>query len=88
MLLPVKTCVLEGHPSEIPYGVARASGHHVVAGLARLQHPPHRVGELGGVTPIAARAEAPEVDLLLEPRSNPGHGPSNFARDEGLASSG
>ena len=84
MLLPIEARVLERHAHEVPDRIARAGGDDVVRRLIRLEHPPHRIGVLGGITPVAAGVEIAEVEHVLEARGDPRHGHRDLARHEGL----
>ena len=57
--------MLERELQEVPHRVGRAGGHHVVARLVVLEHPPHRLDVLRGVAPVADGVEVAQVEVVL-----------------------
>ena len=73
---------------EVSDRVVDARSDHVVLGLVALQHAPHRVDEVGRVTPVAARVEVAEHQLRRQAQLDRGGRVGDLAGDELEAAAG
>ena len=56
----------EGDVDELLHGVLLAGRDHVVVGLVRLEHQPHRLDVVAGEAPVALRVEVAQAQLVGE----------------------
>jgi hypothetical protein len=80
--LPVEVEVPERAPGEVADRVRRPRSDHVVARLVLLQHQPHRPHVVAGVSPVAARVQVAEHELLLEAKRDPRGAMGDLSRHE------
>ena len=72
----------EGALDEFFDGVRLARCDHVIVGLVLLEHEPHRLHVVAGVTPIALGVEVAHDHLVLKPQLDAGRRVGDLARDE------
>src|SRR5215212_3845943 len=66
VLVPIEPNVGERLLDQIPDAAARAGGDHVLARLVLLEHQPHRLDEVPGEPPVAARVQVAQDELVLQ----------------------
>src|SRR5712691_3334237 len=57
---------------------------HEVCRTVLLEHQPHPLHVFRRVSPVAARVEVPQKELLLAPGNKSGHGTRDLARHKGF----
>src|SRR4051812_33116310 len=85
MLLPIETEVACSLLQKLPDRVHFACRDDVVLGLLLLDDPPHRVSEVGGVSPVSFSIEVAHKKLLLEPKLDCCKRARNLSSDKGFA---
>ena len=78
--------MVESDFEEFANGVGFASGNDVIIGGVLLEHQPHGLYVVFGVTPVAFGVKVAEVEFILLFGDDPSDGAGNFAGDEGFAS--
>src|ERR1700722_4540843 len=85
MVLPFQFEAIENHLEKFLHRMSLAGGNYVVVGLILLQHQPHRLDVVAGESPIAARVQVSERQLLLDAHFDPRRAARDLARHEVLA---
>ena len=65
-----------------------SGGQDVVVGLILLEHAPHTLNVVAGMTPITLGVDISEVEALVNSLVDAGDGGGNLAGDEGTATAG
>src|SRR5260370_31629432 len=65
--------------------MSQAGGDDIIVRLGRLQHYPHRFHVVARITPVAARFEVAQKQLLLETELDAAECAGDLTRYEGLA---
>src|ERR1044072_6176603 len=81
----LEACVRERDVEEFLHRMGLSGREHEVLRLVGLAHPPHALGVLLGIAPVAGRGEVAEVELVLEPGLDAGDRAGDLARHERLA---
>src|SRR5919106_1658996 len=82
VLLPVEPHAVERELAELAHRVGLAGGDHVVVGRVLLEHQPHGLDVVAGVTPVALGLEVPEAQLVGEPELDAGGAVGDLAGHE------
>ena len=82
VLLPVETGTSEGALDELADAVGRPGRDDVVVWLGLLEHEPHRLDVIGGVTPVAAGLEVAQRHLALEAEADRSRSVGHLPRHE------
>ena len=87
VLAHVVTPVLDPHLGKGPLHqildrMGLAGGHDVVAGFGLLQHQPHRLHVVTGVTPVTLGVQVAQHDLVLQAEFDAGRGVGHLAGHE------
>ncbi len=85
VLLPVELQVLAAVVEEVANRMRFAGRQDVVVRLVLLEHHPHSLDVILGVTPVTLGVEVAEVELVLQAELDPGQGSGDFAGHERLA---
>src|SRR5581483_161291 len=75
----------EGLFDKLAHRMGFASGEHVVVGLGLLHDHPHALGVIAGMAPVAPGVEVADIEGLLLPGADRGHGAGYLARNERFA---
>ena len=74
----------KGELAKLAYRVVFPSGDDKIVGLRLLQHQPHGMDVILGVTPVPLGIQIPQIKLSLLPGHDAGHRLGNLAGDKGL----
>ena len=72
----------EGQFTKFQDGVSFARGNDVIAGSVLLQHQPHGVNVVGGISPVATSVEPAKTELGGQAKADPRRSIRNLSRDE------
>jgi hypothetical protein len=87
-VLVVEADVAERALAEIAHRVRLAGRDDIVSRLVLLQHRPHRLDVVAGVSPVALGVEVAQVELLLQAGLDAPDGAGDLAGHERLAAAG
>src|SRR5882724_6737772 len=84
-LLPIEIKQFKNFIEELANGMRLAGRDYKVVRLDSLQHEPHRLDVITGVSPVALRVEVSKEQLLLQTFLDARRGPGDLAGDKCLA---